>query len=187
MPDNKLPVTLFLCGFMGCGKSAVGRRLAKALGAEFIDMDAYIVKKAGMPIPEIFEKLGEPAFREMETRAIREMGGREPLIVATGGGALLRPENAALANQVGKVLFLDVPFPVCYRRIRGDQNRPLVVQNSRKGLEQIYRTRKPLYQAAATITVRGRPRLPDTVSMILRVLKIEPVGKPDRKKESLSH
>ncbi len=182
MPDNKLPVTLFLCGFMGCGKSAVGRRLAKAVGADFIDLDAYIVKKAGMPIPEIFEKQGEPAFREMETRAIREMGNREPLIVATGGGALLRPENAALANRVGKVLFLDVPFPVCYRRIRGDKNRPLVVQNTRKGLEQIYRTRKPLYQAAATITVRGRPRLPDTVTTILRVLGMKPASRTNIKK-----
>ena len=170
MPDNKLPVTLFLCGFMGCGKSAVGRRLGKALGVQFLDMDAYIVAQAGMSIPEIFDKLGEPVFREMETRAIETLGGDEPMIVATGGGALLRPENAELANKVGKVLFLDVPFPVCYRRIRGDKNRPLVMQNNRKQLEEIYQTRKPLYQAAATITVKGRPRLSDTVAMILRVL-----------------
>ncbi len=171
MPKNEpLSFTIFLCGFMGCGKSAVGRRLAKKLHASFVDMDDYIVKQAGMPIPEIFATLGEPAFREMETEAIRVLGEHKGAVVATGGGALLKEENAALAKECGKVLFLDVPFAVCYGRIKNDTNRPLVVNNSKEQLEKIYRQRRPLYQKAATITVKGRPRLTDTVNTIYHII-----------------
>ena len=114
-------MTVFLCGFMGCGKSTIGRRLADISGRAFTDMDTYIEKKAGMSIPEIFEEKGEAAFREMETEAVSELGDKGG-IVACGGGAMLKDINAKIAAEKGVVVYIDVDFDTCYGRISGDKN-----------------------------------------------------------------
>ncbi len=88
------PLSVYLCGFMGCGKSHIGRQLAAALGRRFIDLDRYIVNAEGMTIPEIFDKYGEPHFRKLEAKYIRELSGGR--IVATGGGALINDERERL-------------------------------------------------------------------------------------------
>ncbi len=141
-------MTIYLCGFMGCGKSTVGERLAKKLGCPFVDMDAYIEERAGMTIPEIFEKCGEPHFRDLETQAIRELAGRDG-VIACGGGAMLREENAKIAAEHGSVVYLDVPFHICYCRI-ADSDRPIVRRSTREELETLYNTRNGIYRKHST-------------------------------------
>lgn len=146
-------MTIFLCGFMGCGKSTVGVRLAKALNCPFTDMDTYIEEQAGMKIPEIFEKFGEPHFRDLETQAVRDLAGREG-VIACGGGAMLREVNADIARENGMVLFLDVPFRICYLRI-ANTDRPIVRRSTRQELYQLYRKRRGIYRKHSTHCVQA--------------------------------
>ena len=105
---------VFLCGFMGCGKTTVGRAAARLAGVSFIDLDKVIAAQAGKTIPEIFAEDGEACFRELEASLLaEEAASARPSIVATGGGALVSPSNAALCRKHGSVVFLDVPFEVC--------------------------------------------------------------------------
>ncbi len=144
-------MTIFLCGFMGCGKSTIGKTLAAKLGVPFTDMDDYIEQQAGMTIPEIFSQHGEPHFRDLETQAVRELASREG-VIACGGGAMLREINAQIAAESGRVIYLDVPFSVCYKRIC-DTDRPIVRRSTPEELEALYNTRKPIYAAHSTDTI----------------------------------
>ncbi len=161
-------MTIFLCGFMGCGKSTVGGKLAKEMDVPFVDMDAYIEAQSGMTIPEIFSQHGEPYFRDLETKAIAELASREG-VIACGGGAMLREENARIASEHGEVLFLDVPFHVCYRRIAGT-DRPIVKRSTREELEALYNQRKGVYQAHSTIRIEAEKTPAQTVQAILEWL-----------------
>ena len=149
-------MTIFLCGFMGCGKSTVGKALAKKLHTSFFDLDDYIVKKEGRTIPTIFEESGEPYFRQAEADSIGEIS-KQGGIIATGGGAMLNPKTAEFAHGCGTVIFLDVPFEICYKRIKGDTNRPLVMNNTKKQLFELYNKRKIVYgeNSCNTITANG--------------------------------
>lgn len=146
--------TIYLCGFMGCGKSTVGRILAKKLGAEFYDLDSYIEKKAGMRISEIFEKHGEEHFRSLESQAIEEFQKKKG-VVATGGGAMLSEKNAQTANKNGIVVFIDTAFEICYDRIKGDESRPIAFNSTEDELFDRYDARYPLYKKHSTFTVDG--------------------------------
>lgn len=147
-------MTVFLCGFMGCGKSTVGKELAALMGKPFTDMDSYIEKKAGMSIPEIFAEKGEKAFRTMETSAVKELAASDK-VVACGGGAMLKSENAEAAAAGGIVVYLDADFETCYKRISGDKNRPIVMANTKESLEGIYNDRKALYTANSQISIKA--------------------------------
>ncbi|MGN0690774.1 MAG: shikimate kinase [Oscillospiraceae bacterium] len=147
-------MTVFLCGFMGCGKSTVGKELAALMGKPFTDMDSYIEKKAGMSIPEIFAEKGEKAFRTMETSAVKELAASDE-VVACGGGAMLKSENAEAAAAGGVVVYLDADFETCYSRISGDKNRPIVMANTKESLEGIYNDRKALYTANSQISIKA--------------------------------
>ena len=131
-----MTASVYLCGFMGCGKSHIGRLLAAELGREFVDLDKVIVDREGMSIPEIFEKFGEPHFRSLEAKYIRELSGG--YIVATGGGALINDKTAEFARESGISVYINTPFEVCYERIKNDSNRPLVVNNTQEQLRQLY-------------------------------------------------
>ncbi|MCI5753000.1 MAG: shikimate kinase [Oscillospiraceae bacterium] len=152
-------MTVFLCGFMGCGKSTVGRELAALMDKPFTDMDSYIEKKAGMSIPEIFAEKGEKAFRTMETSAVKELAASDE-VVACGGGAMLKSENAEAAAAGGIVVYLDADYETCYKRISGDKNRPIVMANTKESLEGIYNDRRALYTANSQISIKaeGTPR-----------------------------
>ncbi|MCM1024470.1 MAG: shikimate kinase [Prevotella sp.] len=158
--------TVYLCGFMGCGKTTVGKILAKKLDCGFYDMDAYITEKEGMEIPEIFAEKGEKYFRETETAAIRELAGKSG-VIACGGGAMLKKENAEIASSAGTVVYIDVPFGTCYSRISGDKNRPIVMNNTKEELEIIYDGRAPVYSENASVTVSGDGSAEDVAERIL--------------------
>lgn len=146
--------TIYLCGFMGCGKTTVGKALAKKLGVAFYDLDSFIEEKSGMTIPEIFEKYGEAHFRELESSAISDFRDRSG-VIATGGGALLSERNADIANTLGITVFIDTPFEICYDRIKGDKNRPIAFNSTKEQLFSRYSERYPLYKAHSAKTVDG--------------------------------
>ena len=140
---------IYLCGFMGCGKSRIGRELAKKTGMRFADLDEFIVEHEKMPIPEIFERFGEPHFRELEAKYIREMPDNS--VVALGGGAIINENTAKTAKQTGKVVFLDADFETCYGRIKNDSNRPLAYNNPKEKVRELFDTRRPIYTERADI------------------------------------
>lgn len=162
---------VYLCGFMGCGKSTVGRILAKKLGCEFFDMDDYIVEREGMEIPKIFAEKGEKYFRDTETQAIKELA-EENGIIACGGGAMLKKENAEIASEKGIVVYIDIPFEVCYSRISGDSNRPLVVNNTKEELKAIYDGRIPVYMENSSVSVSGEGFAEDIAERIIAAANI---------------
>lgn len=148
---------IILCGFMGCGKSAVGRELAKQLGRSFVDMDSCIEDKAGMSVSNIFSKLGEPKFREMEREVCKELAQRCSGVIASGGGALTFDENVETFRQAEcPIVLIDTPLDVILTRLEGDRSRPLLSgENREERAKQLYEKRIPIYRAAATLTVNG--------------------------------
>ena len=162
-------MTIFLCGFMGCGKSTVGKKLADILQCDFTDMDEYIEQQAGKKIPAIFAEHGEPYFRDLETQAVRELSSRSG-VIACGGGAMLRERNAQIAQEHGSVILLDVPFSVCYERIR-NTDRPLVRNNTPQQLENLYYQRAVLYQKHATYKIDASHGMEQTIQAILQALQ----------------
>lgn len=145
--------SVYLCGFMGCGKSHVGRQLAAALKRDFVDLDRYIVNAERMSIPEIFEQFGEPHFRALEAKYIRELANDN--IVATGGGALINDETAEYARKSGISVYINTSFEICYNRIKSDTNRPLVMQNTKEQLLELYEKRSAVYRRNSMYMVNG--------------------------------
>lgn len=148
---------VYLVGFMGCGKSAIGKRVSMYLKIPFYDMDTEISKKMNMSIPEIFEKYGEPAFRQMETEFLREFRD-EFCIIATGGGVATNDENIRLMRESGLVIFLNAPFRDIWRRISTDKNRPIVQRSTKEEIAALYKARKPYYMKASHIRVQTKKR-----------------------------
>ena len=144
---------IYLCGFMGCGKSRIGRELASLLGMDFADLDEYIVSREGMSIPDIFEKHGEGYFRSLEAKYIAEMPDNS--VVALGGGAIINDNTAAVAHSAGRVVFLDVDFDTCYARIKDDPNRPLAHNNPKEKVRELFDTRRPVYAGRSDITIKA--------------------------------
>lgn len=154
-----MTASVYLCGFMGCGKSHIGRMLAAELDRELVDLDRVIVEREGMSIPDIFAQYGEPHFRRLEAKYIRELSGG--YIVATGGGALINDETAEFARQSGLSVYINTSFEICYERIKNDQNRPLVMKNTPEQLRELYNTRSEIYRRNSMAMVNGCAR--DTV------------------------
>lgn len=148
---------IVLCGFMGCGKSTVGRNIARKTGKKFLDMDSYIEKKAGMTVSEIFDKYGESAFRDMEHEACKELSEMKDLIIASGGGAFTFERNVEVFKGKDTIVLLDVPLGVIKYRLRNDKTRPLLQRPDKdKAMQELYEKRLPLYKSAADIIVSGR-------------------------------
>ena len=145
---------IYLCGFMGCGKTTIGRRLAKMLGKDFTDLDNYIKDREGMEISEIFEKHGEQYFRKAETKALEELSQKSG-VIATGGGALLSDENGRIAKDAGVVFFIDTPFEMCYVRIRNDVTRPIAYNSTKEELRARFEQRRPKYIKNSHYTIKG--------------------------------
>ena len=146
---------IILCGFMGCGKSTIGRQLAKRLQCEFIDMDAYIEKKAGMTVSEIFAQKGESEFRKLETETSAELMLKENVIVASGGGTVMNEKNVEEFHKGGGVIyFLDVPLSALQERLKNDKKRPLLQKpNRRQVIEELYNARYHKYLSASDVRI----------------------------------
>jgi len=139
---------------MGAGKTSIGRQLAKRLQRRFVDVDHEIEAQTGVRIPTIFEIEGEAGFREREAQTIAGLTLQEGLVLATGGGAVLRESNRHCLRDTGVVIYLRVPPHTLYERTRHDRNRPLLqVENPLKRIEELYALRDPLYQEIADITM----------------------------------
>lgn len=147
-------MTIFLCGFMGCGKTTVGEILAEKLHLPLIDTDAYIVEQEEKSIPDIFAQEGEPYFRKIEAEAIRQLCTQEA-VISCGGGAMLNPDSAAYARKNGAVVLLDESFGVCYERIKDDTNRPIVQRSTPAELEELFQKRAGIYRAHASHVIAG--------------------------------
>ncbi len=145
---------VFLVGLMGAGKTTVGKLLAKHLHKTFLDSDHELEQRTGVNIPLIFELEGEEGFRARESALIRELAQRRDIVLATGGGAVLRPENrAALANG-GTVVYLNASVEDLWLRTRHDRNRPLLQTADPKArLRELLAQRDPLYREIADIIV----------------------------------
>jgi shikimate kinase len=139
---------------MGAGKSSVGRRLQNRTGLPRFDTDEIIIGRAQMSIPEIFERQGEPWFRDRETEVLKELVKDETAIIVTGGGIVLRPENTDLLKQIGTVVWLDAAADTLFERASRRGNRPLLqTENPQAALSAILQARLPLYSKAANFGV----------------------------------
>jgi shikimate kinase len=140
----------------GAGKTTVGRQLARRLQRNFIDADHEIEARTGVRIPLIFDIEGELGFRDREAKVIAEFATRKDLVVATGGGAVLRPENRAAMRQGGTVIYLNATPELLYERTKLDPNRPLLqVEDPRRKLDELFAQRDPLYRDVADIVVNS--------------------------------
>ncbi|MCX7019100.1 MAG: (d)CMP kinase [bacterium] len=149
MSDN-----VILIGMMGAGKSSIGRLVAKRAGMEFIDLDEVIVDRAGRPISEIFSDHGEKVFRDMESKALREIMQAARAVIATGGGIVTRAENRRVLRQLGLVFWLDAPASVLVERLGDDPARPMLRGgNPLKRIEQLLVARREYYADVSDIHI----------------------------------
>ncbi len=147
---------IYLVGMPGAGKTTVGRQLARRMQRSFIDADHEIEARTGVRIPLIFDIEGEQGFRDRESKVIAELAAESNLIVATGGGAVLRPQNRAALKQGGTVVYLHAAPRLLYERTRLDPNRPLLqVADPMSKIEELFAQRDPLYREVADIVVNS--------------------------------
>ena len=164
-----------LIGFMGSGKTTVGRELSRKTGWDNPDTDALIVEKTGMQITDIFAAEGENGFRERETELLKELAEskREHIIYSCGGGIVLRKENRPLLRELGVVVYLEVSVDEVIRRIGADTSRPLLTgKNRREKVQTILDERRAVYESCADITVHVTGKEPEEIAEeILRQTK----------------
>lgn len=148
-----------LIGMPGCGKSAIGRALAKRLGKTFVDLDAEIVRRAGRPIPDIFAREGEDAFRALESQAVREAGARTGCVLSTGGGVVTQEENYPPLHQNGVIVHITRALDLL-----PTNGRPV---SQSTDLHELWRRREPLYRSFADLTAENNGPMEETVQRIL--------------------
>ena len=146
---------VILIGFMGCGKSTIGKRLSYVLRKPFLDTDRMIEKKEDMTISELFDRKGEEYFRDMETACIKElMEESGEYVIAVGGGIVLREENRRLLKKLGKVIYLRADADTIYERLKNDNTRPLLQgDNPREKIRTMMAQRWDIYEEASQFVV----------------------------------
>lgn len=138
---------------MGSGKSSVGRLLSSLTGFALVDTDTLVTQEAGLPIAEIFRRHGEAHFRDLETSVLRGLVGRIGLIVATGGGIIVSPENRALLPKIGPVFWLDASPDHLHQRVRHSKRPLLQTDDPRQTLQELYSAREHLYRETASVRI----------------------------------
>ena len=175
-------MNIALVGMPGCGKSTVGRHLARQLGRSFIDADSEIEREIGSAIRPWFERHGEEAFRDVEERVIGVLSAREGLVIATGGGAVLRAANRDALHAHCTVFYLRASAEDLARRLRHDRSRPLLqVADPLRRLRELYRERDPLYRRCAHYVIETpRPSVPALLHMVLMQLELAGLVDPQQ-------
>lgn len=154
--ENSPPRNLVLIGFMGSGKTHIGRELHQHLGFPWIDMDQEIEKRTGLSIPTIFAEQGEPAFRELETKLLNELlqDGSEQHIISTGGGVVTHEANRQILRKLGFVVWLKAPPEVILERTSRNRNRPLLnTPDPARKIQELLAVREPLYASTAHLRI----------------------------------
>jgi shikimate kinase len=166
----------------GCGKSTVGRQLARHLDLRLVDSDHEIERRIGMPIRDWFAQQGEASFRDLEEEVIGELAGKPDIVLATGGGAVLREANRKHLRQGCHVFYLRSTPEELFRRLRHDTHRPLLqVGDPLRRLRELYRQRDPLYRQVAHYVIEtGRPSVGALLNMVLMQLELAGLVDPNR-------
>lgn len=163
--------SIYLIGFMGSGKTTVGKLLAEKLEKTFIDLDEEIVKYTKISIPQFFEQYGEDEFRKVELKLLKDLP-IENLIISTGGGIIVREENIQFMLDNGELFYLETEIEEVYQRIHTDTNRPNAVNKTVDDLQRLFLSRKEFYEKAEYI-IKTENKTPTEVSEeIIGCLKI---------------
>lgn len=169
--SGPLERTIALIGMMGAGKSTVGRKLAEALGAPFVDSDEEIEKAASLSVQEIFERHGEPEFRRGERRVIERLVNGPPVVLATGGGAFMDPVTRALLKEKAVTVWLRAELDVIWKRVNRRDTRPLLKRdNPRQVLADLAAARDPVYAEADIVIESGDAPAGEAVKAICEKL-----------------
>ncbi len=169
-----MKTSIALIGFMGTGKTAVGKTLAEKLDREFVEMDSLVEQKAGKTVPEIFEQDGEVAFRELEIGVTKEIAERKKAVIACGGGVVLNKINIDRLRKKCIIVYLTASPRVILKRTSSDENeRPLLRAANKAGhIQELLRFRKPFYERAADIRIDTSQRdINSVVEQIIIKLK----------------
>ena len=160
---------IVLCGFMGSGKTTVGRKIARLTGLPHIDADHYLEEQEGRKISDIFQAQGEQVFRDLETQYLRKICSSEGAVISLGGGAVLRSENVKIIKENGFLIHLDTPFFRIVKNLSNSTHRPLLDQSDDKLAEtrRLYNARKNIYRRIADQSVRS-PRLSELIDRLLQ-------------------
>lgn len=161
---------LVLIGFMGTGKSTIGRKAARRLGLQFIDTDHEIERVTGMTVPELFKKHGEIRFRSEEKAAVKRITQNDNQVIATGGGVVLNRENIETLRQNGIIICLTATADTIYQRVKGKKNRPLLqTENPLETINNLLSERKPFYETADGIVETSDKEVEDVANEVVRL------------------
>ena len=175
MRDNELKHrNIFLVGFMGAGKSTVGKILADKIGYEFLDEDKLIEDRAGTTIAEIFAEQGEPYFRDMESETTESLASGDKQVIATGGGVVQRDRNWDAMKSNGITIYLKASVETIWERIKDDTTRPLLqVENPVETARELLSKRTPMYEKADIIVLTDNLTLEQAADEILDLLNLQ--------------
>jgi shikimate kinase len=172
-----MDTNLYLVGFMGTGKSTVGRVVARQMGFEFIDSDHEIERREGHPVSQIFAAKGEPAFRAMEREFIEHGHPPRRCVVSCGGGLIVPPGMLELLRSRGVVICMHAPIETILQRTMHATHRPLLaVENPEQRLRELYAQREALYRQAGTMILTDKRPLREIAAHVLRVYRQEAGG-----------
>lgn len=155
--NKNINFNIVLCGFMGCGKTSVGKQLSLQTGLNFIDTDCYIEKKCGLAVSEIFKTYGKMYFRNLEKNCIKTVSHAPDTIISTGGGMVLDKENILCLKQNGKIFYLDASVDIITSRLISDSTRPLI--KNKNSIKKLFFERKEKYLSSADFIIDANQNL----------------------------
>ena len=161
---------IFMIGMQGCGKSSLGKRVARETGLPFADTDTWVAQSAGCTVNEFFEQFGEEAFRRAETRVLAALTRARPMIISTGGGTVMNPVNRHIMRSWGRIVLIDRPLEDILGDIKLDR-RPTLRDGGLAEVERVYRERIPVYRELADITLRNDQGYHMAVYTLSRLVK----------------
>lgn len=163
---------IILVGLMGAGKTTLGRLLAQHLQYPFFDSDITICERTGVSVPTIFEMEGEAGFRLRESAVIKELCQQRRIVLATGGGAVLNPDNCRVMRENGLVIYLHTQPEILFKRTCRDKNRPLLqVDNPLQRLQELYQVRDYLYRQTAHMVIDTQQNTAVLLQQLLEYIK----------------